>query len=252
YIVSLGTTGETATLTAAEKQSIWEFTSETANGRIKLVAGIGGNDTRVVGKQIRDFSVKGFSAVLSVSPYYSKPTQEGIYQHYKYLSEHSDLPLILYNVPGRTGSSISAETTCRLANDLKNVIATKEASANFDQFNQILRDKPAGFDVISGDDPITLPMMAMGAIGVISVVGNALPRMYSDMVRDCMDGDFKKASLAHLKMIEFTSLLFQEGNPAGIKSALKTLGICQDYVRLPLVKASEQLGSKISHSIGAL
>lgn len=246
YIVSLGTTGETATLTAQEKQDIWKFTSEKVAGRVPLIAGIGGNNTLEIGKQMASFNIEGYDAILSVSPYYNKPTQEGIYQHYKYLSEHSKLPIILYNVPGRTGSNMLADTTIRLANDFKNIIAIKEASANFDQFNQIMRDKPAHFSLISGDDPITLQMMSMGAIGVISVVGNALPRQFSTMVRLCLSGKFSEAATIHASLIEFTRLLFAEGNPAGVKSALKTLGICEDHVRLPLVKASQQLENSIT------
>ncbi len=246
YIVSLGTTGETATLNDHEKQEIWEFTTATVAGRLPLVAGIGGNNTLEIAKKISSFNINGYDAILSVSPYYSKPNQEGIYQHYKHLSEHSNLPIILYNVPGRTGSNMQAETTIRLANDFKNIIAIKEASANFDQFNQIMRDKPEGFSLISGDDPITLQMIAMGAIGVISVVGNALPQQFSTMVRLCLNGQFNEAAQIHESLLEFTRLLFAEGNPAGVKSALKSLGICEDAVRLPLVKASVNLESSIS------
>jgi len=246
YLVSLGTTGETATLTQEEKKKIWEFTAEINNGRLPLVAGIGGNNTQQIASNIQTFEKNGYSAILSVSPYYNKPTQEGIYQHYRYLSERSELPLILYNVPGRTGSNMSAETTCRLAHDFKNIIATKEASGSFEQFNQIMRDKPANFMLISGDDPIALPMMALGAVGVISVLGNALPKALSDMIRLCLKGDFAAALPAHLRLLEITRLLFSEGNPAGVKAALKQCHICDDGVRLPLVKASESLHSAIA------
>jgi 4-hydroxy-tetrahydrodipicolinate synthase len=224
YLVSLGTTGETATMTKDEKKKVWAYTAEINNNRLPLVAGIGGNDTLAVAEDIKSFDTTGYSAILSVSPYYNKPTQEGIYQHYKYLAEISPLDLILYNVPGRTNSNMSPETTCRLAHDFKNIIATKEASGSFDQFNQIMRDKPADFLLISGDDPITLPMIALGASGLISVIGNALPKQLSDMVRQCLAGDFKGATPAHLSLIEFTRLAFVEGNPAGIKAALKTFG----------------------------
>ncbi|RZK53639.1 MAG: 4-hydroxy-tetrahydrodipicolinate synthase, partial [Pedobacter sp.] len=179
YLVSLGTTGETATLSKDEKKKVWDFTAEINDGRLPLIAGIGGNDTSVIGETIKSFENNNYSAILSVSPYYSKPTQEGIYQHYKYLSELSDLPIMLYNVPGRTGSNMSPETTCRLAHDFKNIIATKEASGSFEQFNQIMRDKPEDFLLISGDDPIALPMISIGAVGVISVLGNALPKQLS-------------------------------------------------------------------------
>lgn len=238
YLVSLGTTGEASTLNKDEKKKIWEFTAEINNGRLPLIAGIGGNDTRAIAQNIKDFEVNGYDAILSASPYYNKPTQEGIYQHYKALSESSSLPIFLYNVPGRTGSNISAETTCRLATDLKNIIAIKEASGNFDQFNQIMRDKPADFMLISGDDPVAMPMISIGAVGVISVIGNALPKQLSDMIRLCLAGDYAKALPLHLSLIEFTRLMFAEGNPAGAKAALKHLGVCDDNLRLPLVQAS--------------
>lgn len=245
YLVSLGTTGESATLDKDEKKKVLEFTAETANKRVPLVAGIGGNNTREIVAQIKGFDVAGYDAVLSVSPYYNKPTQEGIYQHYKAISEISDLPVILYNVPGRTGGNIAAETTVRLATDFKNIIAIKEASGNFDQFNQIMRDKPEEFLLISGDDPVTLPMVALGAAGVISVVANALPWQFSDMVRLCLQGDYKAAQKVHYKLVEFTRLMFCEGNPAGVKSALKYLRICEDHLRLPLVPVSDKTAQRI-------
>ncbi|HTM98170.1 MAG TPA: 4-hydroxy-tetrahydrodipicolinate synthase [Pedobacter sp.] len=252
YLVSLGTTGETATLSKDEKKKVWEFTAEINNGRLPLVAGIGGNDTRVIGDNIKNFEKNQYSAILSVSPYYSKPTQEGIYQHYKYLSELSELPILLYNVPGRTGSNMSPETTCRLAHDFKNIIGTKEASGSFDQFNQIMRDKPADFLLISGDDPIALPMISIGAVGVISVVGNALPQILSDMIRLCLKGEYTAALPAHLSLLEITRLMFSEGNPAGVKAALKQLGICDDVVRLPLVKASTELNKSLAAQLQSL
>lgn len=252
YLVSLGTTGETATLSKDEKKKVWDFTAEINNGRLPLVAGIGGNDTQVIGENIKTFENNQYSAVLSVSPYYSKPTQEGIYQHYKYLSELSELPIILYNVPGRTGSNMSAETTCRLAHDFKNVIATKEASGSFEQFNQIMRDKPEDFLLISGDDPIAMPMIAIGAVGVISVVGNALPQQLSSMINLCLQGAYAKALPAHLSLLEITRLMFAEGNPAGVKAVLKQLNICDDVVRLPLVKASAALNQSLAAQLEQL
>jgi 4-hydroxy-tetrahydrodipicolinate synthase len=245
YIVSLGTTGETATLTKEEKKNIWRFTAEKVNGRIDLIAGIGGNNTRDIIDQIAHFDITGYHAILSVSPYYNKPSQEGIYQHYKAIAEHAPLPIILYNVPGRTGCNITADTTVRLAEDFKNIIGIKEASGNFDQFNQLLRDKPEDFLFISGDDPVTLPMMALGAVGVISVIGNALPRQFSDMVRTCLSGDFKSAQKTHSNLIEFTRMMFAEGSPAGVKTVLNYLEICGDTVRLPLVQVSKALSDKI-------
>ena len=249
YLVSLGTTGENATLTATEKQKIWEYTAEANAGRVNLVAGIAGNNTREVAEQIKQFDVKGYDAILSASPAYNKPTQEGIYQHYKALAEASALPILLYNVPSRTGSNISAETTVRLANDFKNIIGTKEASGNFDQLNQIYRDKPEGFLVISGDDPITLPMIALGGVGVISVVANAVPKQFSNMVRLCLDGDFASAQKEHSKFIDFTRLMFSEGSPGGIKTALKQLDVCGDTLRLPLVQVSDATANKIASEL---
>lgn len=245
YLVSLGTTGEASTLNKEDKKKIWEFTAEVNNGRLPLVAGIGGNDTAEVTNSIKTFEVNGYDAILSASPYYNKPTQEGIYQHYKAISESSALPIFLYNVPGRTASNVSPETTCRLANDFKNIIGTKEASGSFDQFNQIMRDKPADFLLISGDDPIAMPMISLGAVGVISVIGNAFPKQLSDMIRLSLKGDYAAAQPKHLSLIEITRMMFAEGNPAGVKAALKHLGICDDHVRLPLVKVSDTLRKAI-------
>lgn len=245
YIVSLGTTGEAATLDSDEKIAVWETTVSHVNGRVNLVAGIGGNNTSEVLKDLKKFDSNGFDAVLSVCPYYNKPTQEGIYQHYKAIAEHSSLPIILYNVPGRTGVNMTAETTLRLAHDHKNIIAMKEASGNFEQFNKIIKDKPEDFLFISGDDPITLPLIAMGAAGVISVIGNALPGIFSTMVRMCLDGKFIEAQPLHHSLTEITSLCFVEGNPGGVKSAMKLLGICGDTMRLPLVNISEGTENQI-------
>jgi len=245
YLVSLGTTGESVTLNKDEKKKVWAFTAEVNNGRVPLVAGIGGNNTSEVVNEVKTFDTTGYDAILSASPSYNKPTQEGIYQHYKAIAEAATLPVILYNVPSRTGSNMTAETTVRLAHDFKNIIGMKEASGNFDQLNQIMRDKPEDFLLISGDDPISLPMIALGGVGVISVVGNALPRQFSDMIRLCLKGDFKAAQKGHLSMIDFTRMMFAEGSPAGVKTALKALGVCGDTVRLPLVQVSSPLAEKI-------
>jgi 4-hydroxy-tetrahydrodipicolinate synthase len=245
YLVSLGTTGESVTLSAEEKEKVFTFTAEVVNGRVGLVAGIGGNNTQEVVEHAKRFNIKGYDAILSASPSYNKPTQEGIYQHYKAIAQNSALPIILYNVPGRTGSNVTAETTVRLANDFKNIIGIKEASGNFDQFNQIMRDKPEGFLLISGDDPVALPMIALGAVGVISVIGNALPRHLSDMIRVCLTGNFKAAQAGHLQLIDFTRLMFVDGSPAGVKTALKQIGICGDTVRLPLVQVSANVAGQI-------
>jgi len=247
YLVSLGTTGESATLTSEERKKVWDFTAKTVNGRVGLVAGIGGNNTLEVVEQIKQFDTIGYDAILSASPHYNKPTQEGIYQHYQAISQNSSLPVILYNVPSRTGSNVSAETVVRLAHDFKNIIGLKEAAGNFDQINQIMRDKPENFLMISGDDPITLPMIALGAVGVISVVGNALPNQISDMVRLCLADDFTAARKIHSRLIQFTRLMFVDGSPAGVKTALKCLGICGSSLRLPLVQVSETTAAKIIH-----
>jgi 4-hydroxy-tetrahydrodipicolinate synthase len=252
YLVSLGTTGEASTLNKDEKKKIWAYTAEINNGRLPLVAGLGGNNTAELVAEIKAFETQGYEAILSASPYYNKPTQEGIYQHYKAVSEASALPVILYNVPGRTASNMSAATTCRLATDFENVIAIKEASANFDQFNEILRDKPADFLLISGDDPAALPMIAMGAVGVISVIGNALPKKFSDMIRLCLEGNYATAAPLHLSLVELTRMIFAEGNPAGVKAALKHLAVCGDAVRLPLVPVSAGLESQIIEQIKSL
>lgn len=245
YLVSLGTTGESATLNKSEKKKVWAFTAEVNKGRVPLVAGIGGNNTAEVVEEIKNFDTTGYDAILSASPNYNKPTQQGIYLHYKAIAEVATLPIILYNVPSRTGSNIAADTTVKLAKEFKNIIAIKEASGNFDQLNHIMRDKPEDFMMISGDDPISFPMIAMGAVGVISVVGNALPKQFSTMIDLCLEGKFKEAQHGHFDLIEFTRLMFVDGSPAGVKTALKELGVCGDTVRLPLVQVNEDVKGKI-------
>ena len=249
YIVVLGTTAESATLSKEEKNQIFEFTTKIVNGRIPLVAGIGGNNTAEIVSAVSQFNIKGYDAILSVVPYYNKPTQEGIFQHYKAVAEAATLPIILYNVPGRTGVTMLASTTLRLAKNVKNIIAIKEASGSFDIFNEIAANKPEGFDLISGDDPVTLPMIALGAIGIISVIGNAVPLQLSSMVRNCLKGDFKAAHAAHFSVLEFTKLCFIEGNPAGVKAGMQELGVCEDHLRLPLVKISDQTRAQIVKEI---
>lgn len=252
YLVSLGTTGETATLSSEEKKKVWQFTKDKVKGRVPLVAGIGGNNTLEIVEAVKNFDTEGFCAILSVSPYYNKPTQEGIYQHYKAIAEVSKLPIILYNVPGRTGSNISAETTLRLAKEFKNIVAIKEASGNFAQFSEILRDKPEHFQLISGDDPATLPMMALGAIGIISVVGNAYPKYVSTLAHLCAEGMYSEARDIHYKLLEITELCFVEGNPCGVKYILKELGFGEDYVRLPLVRVSSKTQQRIQEAMRSL
>jgi 4-hydroxy-tetrahydrodipicolinate synthase len=245
YIVVMGTTAESATLSDEEKKQIFEFTAKITNNRVPLMAGIGGNNTAEIVEAVSEFDLEGYHAVLSVVPYYNKPNQEGIYQHYKAVAEASKLPILLYNVPGRTGVTMSAETTLRLANNVKNILGVKEASGSFDIFNEIAAHKPKDFLLISGDDPVTLPMMALGAVGIISVIGNAIPAQLSAMVRKCLAGDFKGAQEAHFSFLEFTRLCFADGNPAGVKAGMQVLGICEDNLRLPLVKVTDATRSKI-------
>lgn len=252
YLVSLGTTGEVATLTNDERKRIWDFTVKRVNGRLPLVAGIGGNNTAKIVEQIKNFDPTGFCAILSVSPYYNKPTQEGIYQHYKAVANAAPLPVILYNVPGRTGSNITAHTTLRLANDFSNIVAIKEASGNFAQFSEILRDKPAEFLLISGDDPVTLPMMSLGAAGIISVIGNALPKKVATLAKLCAEGNYAEARSIHNELLDITELCFIEGNPAGVKYILQELGIGKDQLRLPLVPVSEKIQAAIKEELKKL
>lgn len=248
YIVVMGTTAESATLTSEEKKQIFEFTAKITDNRVPLMAGIGGNNTAEIVEAVSKFDLSGYKAVLSVVPYYNKPNQEGIYQHYKAVAEASKLPILLYNVPGRTGVTMSAETTLRLAK-LDNILGVKEASGSFDIFNEIAARKPKDFLLISGDDPVTLPMIALGAVGIISVIGNAVPAQLSEMVRKCLAGDFKGAQEAHYSFLAFTRLCFAEGNPAGVKAGMQVLGLCEDHLRLPLVKVSDESRSKITIEI---
>jgi len=245
YLVMLGTTGESATLDHKEKQQIFSHTCGITAGRLPLVAGIGGNDTSRVLEDIQGFDLTGYSAILSVSPYYNKPSQEGIYRHYQAVAAASPLPVILYNVPGRTSMNMTADTTLRIARDCPNVIGTKEASGNLDQIMRILRGKPEGFEVISGDDAITLPMIALGATGVISVIGNAYPKIFSDMVRKCLAGNFHAARPDHFRLLEAIDTLFAEGSPSGIKAYMHEMGLCENQFRLPVVPVSDTLYSNI-------
>ncbi len=245
YLVVAGTTGESATLTREEEQELFNFVKEKAAGRIGLVAGIGGNDTREVVHAFQTMELDGYDAILSVAPYYNKPGQEGLYQHYKTIDAVAPLPIIMYNVPGRTGQSISAETTVRIAKDCKNIIATKEASGSFEQFNYIMKYKPAAFMLISGDDPIALPMIALGAKGVISVVANAYPKEFGDMIRLCLEGKFSEAMPLHLKFTDIITSLFVEGSPAGVKQYLQEMGLCTTNARLPVVPVSDAHAVKI-------
>ncbi|TAL43889.1 MAG: 4-hydroxy-tetrahydrodipicolinate synthase, partial [Chitinophagaceae bacterium] len=245
YIVVLGTTGESATVHGKEKQEVFSFVNKITAGRIPIVAGIGGNDTHEVIEGFKTFDLKGYDAILSVSPYYNKPNQEGLFQHYKALNVATPLPIIMYNVPSRTGMNVTGETQVRIARECKKVFATKEASGDFAQINYIIKNKPADFMVISGDDPITLQMIADGAEGLISVVANAYPKDYSDMVRLCLAGKFTEAQKLHFKYIEIIASMFTEGSPSGVKSYLSEMGLCGNYFRLPVWPVSEKHHQKI-------
>jgi len=238
YLVLMGTTGESAVLSKLEKQEVIAFCKKINNGRLPIVLGIGGNNTLALVNEIKNTNFTGVDAVLSVSPAYNKPTQEGIYQHYKLISNACPLPIILYNVPGRTASNMEVETTLRLANDFENIVAVKEASGDMDQIMKILKDKPANFVVLSGDDGLTLPMIKMGAEGVISVIGQSHPKEFSEMVREERNGNAEKANQLHYSLYDFYGPLYAEGNPAGVKACLELLGICKAVVRPPLVEAS--------------
>ena len=240
YLVVLGTTGESATIHGKEKQEVFSFVAKEVDGRLPLVAGIGGSDTSKVIYEYKTFDLKGYKAILTASPAYNKPNQEGIFQHYKALDAVAPLPIIMYNVPGRTGQNVSGETTVRIAKECKKIFATKEACGNFDQINYIIKNKPAEFMVISGDDPITLPMIACGAEGLISVVANAYPQDYAAMVRLCLEGNFKEAQTLHYKYIDIIASMFTEGSPSGVKAYLSEMGYCQNTFRMPVWPVSEK------------
>lgn len=251
YLVVQGTTGESVTLTSDEKKEVLSFIIKTNKGRLPIVLGIGGNNTASVVDSFKTTDLTGVDAILSVSPYYNKPTQEGIYQHYKALAEATTKPIILYNVPGRTSSNVLPKTTVRLANDFENIIAVKEASGNLEQCMEIIKSKPSNFMVISGDDALTLPMIACGGDGVISVIANAFPKEFSEMVHHALDNEMEEARAKHYKYFEMIHYLFVEGNPAGVKAALKILGITGNTVRLPLVDVGEKTFAKIKQLISA-
>jgi 4-hydroxy-tetrahydrodipicolinate synthase len=245
YLVVMGTTGESVTLDKKEREQVLAHVVEVVRNRVPIVLGVGGNSTAEVVHQLQTYELSGVDAILSVSPYYNKPTQEGIYQHYRAIAQTSMLPILLYNVPGRTGSNMAATTTLRLARDFRNIIGIKEASGHLEQIVTVLKDRPVDFLVISGDDALTLPILAFGAHGVISVVGNALPVEFGRLVRAAMTGDMATARQEHFKLAEFMSWIFAEGNPGGIKEALGTLGICGKTLRLPLVNVGEQTAKRI-------
>ena len=246
YLVMLGTTGETATLTKKEKRQVVDTALEMNEGRIGMVMGIGGSDTALILETIKETNFDGIDAILSVSPYYNKPSQQGIYYHYQAIADASPVPVIMYNVPARTASNMTADTTLKLA-ELPNIIGIKEASNNIEQCMQIIKDKPEDFLVISGDDLYTLPLMAAGMDGVISVTANAFPSEFSTMVRECLNGNYEEGKKIHYDLMEAMQLAFAEGSPAGIKSLLEIKGLCNRRVRLPLYHISDALHSKMEH-----
>lgn len=253
FICLLGTTAETPTLTPEEKQKIRNLVVERTAGRVPLLMGCGGNCTQAVINELKSTGWTGIDGVLSVCPMYNKPSQEGLYQHFKAISEASPVPVVLYNVPGRTGVNMTAETTLRLARDCENVVAIKEASGNITQMDDIIKNKPADFDVISGDDGITFPLITLGAVGVISVIGNALPAEFSRMVRLALRGEYEPALRIHHKFTELFKLLFVDGNPAGVKAMLSAMGMIENNLRLPLVPTrltTLQQISAITHDLG--
>ena len=245
YIVTLGTTGETSTLTKDEKLAVLDVTLDVVNKRVPVVVGIGGNNTASLIKDLEEFPLDNVAAVLSASPYYNKPSQEGLFLHYKALAEASSKPILLYNVPGRTGRNMAATTTLRLANEVPNIGGIKEAHNDMAQCLQIIRDRPEHFLVVTGDDEIALPQIAFGFDGVISVAANAFPKLFSDMVRLCLKGDFAAARPTHYKLLEAYDMLFVENNPAGVKAFMYELGLLQNELRLPVTPVSTELQAKI-------
>lgn len=252
YLVALGTTAETATLSVEERKQVKTFIVDRVAGRVPLVIGIGGNNTMALVNELKTEDLSAFSAVLSVVPYYNKPSQEGIYQHYKAIAEASPIPVILYNVPGRTGVNMTAETTLRLAREFDNIIGIKEASGNITQMDDIIKNKHEDFMVISGDDGITFPLITLGAVGVISVIGNAFPKEFSRMVRLALEGDYERALTIHHRFTELFSLLFVDGNPAGVKCLLNAMGYIENELRLPLVPTRITTYEKIRRVLDSL
>jgi len=251
YLVISGTTGESATITAKEKKEITATIIEANKGRVPLVIGIGGNNTAAVVKELKSTDLSPFIAILSVAPYYSKPTQEGFYQHFKAIAEASSIPVILYNVPGRTAKNVEPSTVLRLANDFESIVAVKEAGNNRDQYLELIKNKPADFLVISGDDDLVLGVTLAGGSGVISVIGQAFPKEFSRMIRLGMEGNAEDSRKLEARLMPIINLIFEENNPAGIKAVLKAKGYCKDAVRLPLVPATEALQAKIAAFISA-
>ncbi len=249
YIVLLGTTAESVVLSEIEKNELVRYVVEKVKGRVPLVMGLGGNNTSALVSTLKSFDFSGIDGILSVTPYYNKPTQKGIELHYKAIAAETNLPIILYNVPGRTGVNMTAETTLTLAHDVANIVAVKEASGKLNQQSYILRDRPEDFLVLSGDDGLAMPQMAMGFDGVISVVGNAFPKPFAELIENAQKGNLAQAQVAHLKLIEIIDTLFVEGNPAGVKAALAIMGIVKNVLRLPLAPISEKTYAKLEQLV---
>ena len=249
YLVVQGTTGEVATLTTTEKAEVLAFIIKVNNNRLPIVFGVGGNNTADVVRTLQELNTEGIDAILSVSPYYNKPSQEGIYQHYKAVSGATKLPIILYNVPGRTNSNVLPETTIRIATDFKNIIAIKEASGNLSQIMTLVENKPEGFLIISGDDDLAMPLLACGIDGLISVVSNAFPKRTSDMIHAGLKGDFSLAREKHYELFQFINAIFEDGNPSGVKYALSLMNICKNNVRLPLVEVNQNVQDKLKELV---
>ncbi|MEK9604319.1 MAG: 4-hydroxy-tetrahydrodipicolinate synthase [Flavobacteriaceae bacterium] len=245
YLVVLGTTAETATLSKEEKIALVDKVVSVNSGRLPLILGLGGNHTEQIIESFEWFDLSSFSAVLSVTPYYNKPNQEGLYQHFKAVAENSSLPIVLYNVPSRTGVNISPDTVLRLANDFENIVAIKEASGDFQQAQTLIKNCPSNFSILSGDDEMSLPMILAGAKGVISVIGNAIPELYSEIIHQALLGNVKVAYGCQYEILDLIRMIYVEGNPTGIKVLMEALGLCKNYLRLPLVKASDQLTNKL-------
>ncbi|MCR5333468.1 MAG: 4-hydroxy-tetrahydrodipicolinate synthase [Bacteroidaceae bacterium] len=252
FLCVMGTTAETPTLSAEEKERIKKDLVERVAGRVPILLGCGGNNTAAVVNELQTADFTGIDGILSICPYYNKPSQEGLYQHFKAIAKASPVPVVLYNVPGRTGVNMTAETTLRLAREFDNIVAIKEASGNIAQMDDIIKNKPKNFDVISGDDGITFPLITLGAVGVISVIGNALPREFSRMVRLGLKGEYRQALHIHHKFTELFKLLFVDGNPAGVKALLNEMGLIENNLRLPLVPAQLNTERRISEIVKEL
>lgn len=246
FLVALGTTSEAPVLSSEEKNQVLAFIKEKNNGKLPLVVGLGGNNTQGIVDSIKSMDFNGIDGILSVAPYYNKPNQRGLYQHFAAIANVSPVPIILYNVPGRTSSNILAETTLKLAHEFDNIVAVKEASGDLIQIMEIIRDRPEGFAVLSGDDALTFPMMTIGADGVISVIANAFPKKFSQMVKLVGEGKISEAAVIHYKLLEIIQVLFEDGNPAGVKAALKMMEIADNNLRLPLVPLNEATYKKLS------